>query len=112
MHHFRQAMASDPQAPDPPNALAWLLVTDPGATPDMRREGLELAERAVQRSAERDASAIDTLAAAYAAGGQFDRAVAAAERAWRLASAAGNRYLADEIQTRLALYRTKKPYRR
>jgi len=112
MHHFRQAMASDPQAPDPPNALAWLLVTDPGATPDMRREGLELAERAVQRSAERDASAIDTLAAAYAAGGQFDRAVAAAERAWRLASASGNRYLADEIQTRLALYRTKKPYRR
>ena len=108
--HFRRATTAGPQAPEPFNALAWLLVTDSQSTAVMLDEGLTAAERAVRLTGERDASALDTLAAAHAAAGRFDRAIGLAERAARLASSAGQSGLADEIGSRLALYRAGKPY--
>jgi hypothetical protein len=54
---------------------------------------------------------LDTLAAAYAAGGDFERAAATAQDAASLATAAGATALAGDIGGRLALYRQRKPYR-
>jgi hypothetical protein len=50
------------------------------------------------------------LAAAYAAAGQFDRAVATAQTAMALASAAKNNELDTQVRERLQLYRQAKPY--
>jgi hypothetical protein len=54
---------------------------------------------------------LDTLAAAYAAAGDFERAAATAQEAASLAAAAGATALSADIGGRLALYRQKKPYR-
>jgi Flp pilus assembly protein TadD/mono/diheme cytochrome c family protein len=105
--HFRRAIAIEPLAPQAYNALAWLLATDPRSTPALRTEAVALAERAVQLTSERDASALDTLAAAYAANGDFDRALAAATQALNTASRSGQTELAGEIQQRLAIYGQK-----
>jgi hypothetical protein len=51
------------------------------------------------------------LAAAYAAGGQFDNAVETARQALDMASAAQNAALTDQIRSRLGLYEQGRPYR-
>ena len=48
---------------------------------------------------------LDTLAAAYAASGDFERATATAQEAASLAAAAGATALSGDIGGRLALYR-------
>jgi protein O-mannosyl-transferase len=54
---------------------------------------------------------LGTLAAAYAQAGRFPEAVRTAEQAIRLAAAAGDRPLAEQLRTRLELYKNGKPYR-
>ena len=54
---------------------------------------------------------LDTLAGAYAEAGQFAKAVKTAERAIQLARTGRRQELAKDIQARLALYKTKRPYR-
>jgi hypothetical protein len=70
-------------------------------------EGVRLAERAVRLTEGRNATALDTLAAAYATAGQTDRAIETAERALTLAVESGERELAAEIRTRLDRYRAR-----
>ena len=54
---------------------------------------------------------LNTLAAAYAEVGQFDKAVKTAEKAMQLARAAKNEKLAKDIQSRLKLYKAKRRFR-
>ena len=61
-------------------SLAWLLATAPEAALRDADQAIRLAERAAELTGRRDASALDVLAAAYAAAGQFDRAVDTAQR--------------------------------
>jgi Flp pilus assembly protein TadD len=103
--HFRRAIELQPQQPQGYNALAWLLATSPDRTPAAAGEAVALAQRAATLTQGKDASALDTLAAAYAASGDHDRAVAAAERALEVANASGQRPLAAEISRRLEAYR-------
>ncbi len=55
---------------------------------------------------------MDTLAAAYAAKGQFDRAIEQAEKALELAKTSGaqDTKMTEDIRKRLNLYREGKPY--
>jgi len=53
---------------------------------------------------------LGTLAAAYAESGRFPEAVATAEKAEQLATAAGDKNLAGKLQPLLELYRAGKPY--
>jgi hypothetical protein len=53
---------------------------------------------------------LDTLAAAYAATGQFSNAVATAEKAIDLARSAGQPQVVKEIEPRLELYRNGQAY--
>ena len=74
----------------------------------MRAEATQLAERLATLTGRRDAYALDVLAAAYAAAGQFDRAVTTLEEALNLTppgrSTAG-------MLGRRELYRQRQPYR-
>ena len=85
--HLRAAAAARPSWAEPRNDLAWLLVTDPSADAEARREGLALAESAAALSNSRDPEILDTLAVAYAANGRAERARAVADEALALARA-------------------------
>ena len=73
---------------------------------------MRLARRLSEVAQREDPGFSDTLAAAYAAVGQFAEAVTAAEKALRLAQVAGQTALARQIESRLELYRSDRPYRR
>jgi Flp pilus assembly protein TadD len=105
--HLRRVIELEPQNPQGYNALAWLLATSPDVTAMSAAEAVSLAQRAATLTGGKDASALDTLGAAYAAAGDFERAVAAAERALHVATATGQAPLAAEISRRLSTYRTR-----
>jgi Flp pilus assembly protein TadD len=102
---YREALALGADAPDLRNNLAWRLVTTAAADPAAVAEAVALAEQAVEALGSDDASALDTLAAAYAAAGRGQDAVRAAERALAAAEADGSAELAAQIRERLARYR-------
>jgi tetratricopeptide (TPR) repeat protein len=93
------------------NDTAWWLATDPNRSLRNGPEAVELAERAVELSSGRQPAILDTLAAAYAAAGRFDKATETAIEAHQRAGAAGQLLQAEAIQMRLELYRGCKPYR-
>ncbi|HVP13399.1 MAG TPA: tetratricopeptide repeat protein [Phycisphaerae bacterium] len=107
----RELLRLRPNNTDGLNNLAWLLATSSEATADERREAVGLAEQAAKLANRDDPHVLDTLAAAYAGDDQFDRAVAAAQRAIALASAKGAVSVAAGIRDRLELYKQNKPYR-
>jgi hypothetical protein len=92
------------------NNLAWLLATHPD--PEIREPlvAIEFAER-LRRDGERlRPDQLDTLAAAYASAGRFPQAGLTASAAAELARATGQLELAQEIESRLRLYREKRPF--
>jgi hypothetical protein len=93
--------------------MAWILATHPDATVRDPARAVRLAERAADLTAHRQPGILDVLAAAYAAAGEFDRAVATAQEAMALATSSGpaGAKFAGEIGKRLELYRQKKPFR-
>ncbi len=66
-------------------------------------------ERAAQLTNYQDADILAALAAAYASGGQTDKAVAAAQNALDIAAAQQNIELAEHIARQLAAYKLSKP---
>jgi tetratricopeptide (TPR) repeat protein len=98
---YEKAIRQDPDAPGAHNDLAWLLATCRDESFRDAPRALELASRACDLTEHANADYLDTLAAAQAAGGQFDSAVGTAEKALALAAEAGK----PSISERLALYR-------
>jgi tetratricopeptide (TPR) repeat protein len=108
---LRAAHTLDPWDLALANDLAWILAT---CADDAVRDGTEairLSEM-VQASADEENPAwLDTLAAAYAAYGRFDDAVATVNRAIELARQSGADDLAAKAQARRELYAARRPYR-
>ena len=88
------------------NQLAWLLATCPEARYRDGRHAVELATKACELS-EWQYNHVDTLAAAYAEAGDFEQAVRWQQMAIEMASDSGR----DDYRSRLALYKSGKPYR-
>ncbi len=99
-----------PDAPTALNAMAWILATAPDADVRQPGEALRLARRASQLTGRKAPEILDTLAAAYAAGGQYQEALAEAQAALDLATAQGASELAAKIHARIELYRQSRPY--
>jgi tetratricopeptide (TPR) repeat protein len=72
-------------------------------------EAVKLAERAAELTKFKKATILSTLAAAYAASGQFDKAAATAQLALDLARTAQNDELTDQILRQLQSYKQGKP---
>jgi tetratricopeptide (TPR) repeat protein len=108
LEHFEEAARLAPDWPTPMRDMAWILATHPDAVIRNESKAIRFAERAVALTRHRDAKALDTLAAAYASAGRFDRAAATAQEA--LSMAPGGRQ-AVLIRRRLELYRQSRPYR-
>jgi Flp pilus assembly protein TadD len=107
---YREALRLDPDSTEAANNLAWLFATSPDPAYRDGSEAVRLAEHAVQLSGKNvDAGLLDTLAAALAEAGRFDKAVQTAGRA--LALAGHQSQLAEKIARRQDLYRQHQPYR-
>jgi tetratricopeptide (TPR) repeat protein len=109
IEHFREAVRLKPDYLEPLNRMARILAMHPD--PKLRDPGqaIEIAKRAADLTRYQDATILETLAAAYASAGQFDRAVTTAETALTLASAAQADELANHIRKKIELYRQAKP---
>lgn len=105
---FTRAAQIDPNLPHGFNNLAWLLATCPDAKLRDGKKAIEFAVKACQLTGYKDAIKLDTLAAAYAAAGQFDNAVKWQKNAVDTASKEDR---ADRA-ARLELYKAGKPYQR
>jgi Tfp pilus assembly protein PilF len=111
LREYRTALKLAPDSAVTKNNLAWLLATCPKASLRNGAEAVELALQAVQATAEPNPGVLDSLAAAYAEAGQFDRAVQTARDAETLAVLQNESALAKDIQGRIALYEARKPFR-
>jgi tetratricopeptide (TPR) repeat protein len=111
IQHGRQLVRLVPDESQAQRLVAWLMATHGPIDGLDPQEAVQLATRACDLTARRDSECLDTLAAAYAAASQFDKAIATAKEAWQLAQAAGQNAQAQNIHMRLQLYRDHKPYR-
>ncbi len=109
--HYEQALRITPDSAEVQNNLAWVLATYLPANGGDPARAVTLAERACELSGNRLPVRLDTLAAAYAAAGRFNDAVATAQKAVDLARSAGQPEIAKEIESRLKLYREGNAYR-
>lgn len=101
---FNRSIALNPLAAGAYTGLTWLQASAPDDAVRKTEEALESGLRAVELSDRRDASALDALAAAYAASGDFALATQAATEAMQVADSAGQTALWVEIRDRLRLY--------
>ncbi len=108
MYQYRRTLEIDPVRVGALLDLAWIIATAPNLELRVPAEGVRLAERAVAITNSTNATALDTLAAAYATAGQIERAVETAEKAVSIAREAGDDDLARQISTRLERYRAPK----
>jgi tetratricopeptide (TPR) repeat protein len=108
---FRTALAQRPELPSALSGLAWVLATSGEEAVRNPGEALRLADRAVAAGGP-DATALDALAAAHAASGNFTRAAETARLAITAATRTGSAALANDISGRLALYERGLAYRR
>ena len=109
---FEAALTVHPDAVSALTGLAWIRATSADAS--LRRPGqaVAMAERARQLSRGQDPQAFDSLAAGYAALGEFDTAVRAVTAGIAVAESTGQSLLAADMRTRLELYQRRTPVAR
>lgn len=109
--HYQEALRIDPDSVSALTNLALIRGADVEPRVRNGEEAVRLAERACAVTGRDNVGCLDTLAVAYAEARRFDEAVTTAEAAVALARAAQQAALADDIASRVALYRERRPYR-
>jgi tetratricopeptide (TPR) repeat protein len=107
IYRYRRTLEIEPDRVGALLDLAWIIATAANVELRVPAEAVRLAERAVKLTRGTNATALDTLAAAYAAAGQRDRAIQHAEMALKVAIDAGERELVDQIRARGERYRAR-----
>lgn len=108
--HLKEEVRLDPKRTDTADVLAWLLATHPDASVRDGKTAVDLARRCVEADPKR-ARFHDTLGAALAETGAFEKAAEAARRAQALARDGGDEALEEQIAARVKLYAQRTPYR-
>ena len=108
--HFRHAVRIQPDSVAALYRLSWGLATHADAEARRPEEAIQIAQRAAELTGQQQPQILDALAAACAADGQFDKAVALAKKAAELARQMEANQIADQIDARVELYRGGKPY--
>jgi tetratricopeptide (TPR) repeat protein len=108
--HLNEALKINPDATEALNNLAWLLATCPDASIRDGARAVQLAQHACDLTGFKKTLFVGTLAAAQAEAGQFDDAIATAEKACALAQQNGEPELLQKNQELLELYRAHQPY--
>jgi tetratricopeptide (TPR) repeat protein len=110
--HFQQVRRIKGDWPEALVGIAWILATHPDDQKRDPKQAIALGEYAVKSSNYKNTRFLDILAMAYASEGRFDQAVATAQKALSLASAANADKIVKAIERRLELYKQGKPYLR
>jgi tetratricopeptide (TPR) repeat protein len=110
IQNWTKAVELKPNNTDALNNLAWVLATIDEAWVEDANRAIEYAERACELTGYKEPVFMDTLGAAYAAGGRFEDAVRTAQQAIDAAKAGGREDLAGEIDNRIKLYQAGKRY--
>jgi tetratricopeptide (TPR) repeat protein len=105
---FKVAIRLNPKNANAHNNLAWILAAGPDGVRD-GTQAVEHATRACELTDWKDPDRIDTLAAAYAEAGDFDKAVEYQKRA--LSFPAFEKRSGPQARKQLDLFVRKKPYR-
>jgi tetratricopeptide (TPR) repeat protein len=103
---YDRAYRASPDSIDVQNNLAWILATCPDKALRDAPRAVTLAEQAARSTNYVDASTLDTLAAAYAESGAFEKAVMTQRKAIELTPATSR----SDLQKRLDLYLSGQPY--
>ena len=98
---------TDPKNAEALNAMAWFLATWPEEKHRDGKRSITLATKACELTSWKNAAVIDTLAAAYAEAGQFDKAVEFMNKA----VISSPETMKEELQSHLKLFTEGKPYR-
>ncbi len=104
---FQQALRLNPRSASAYRSVAWLLATCPLEPCRSPAKAVEAAHRFAKMVGEDDPVVLDTLAAAYAAAGDYRKAISYQQQAIVLADSDRR----DSLRQRLALYRQGKPFR-
>jgi len=107
LEDYERAIRLDPADLNAYNSCAWILATSKDACYRNPEKAVADATKACELSKWEDPACLDTLAAAYAAVGQFKNAVEWQEKAISLAPQADK----ANYESRLRLYREGKPFR-
>ncbi len=106
--HLRNVLRLRPDSVQVMGHLAWILATTSQGGLVDAHEAVRLAERAVALAGRQDARLLDTLAAAYAAATEFERALQVVDEALHLDASPD---IAAGLLERRALYGKRQPYR-
>jgi tetratricopeptide (TPR) repeat protein len=109
--HYEKSLEIQPDNSRTLSNLAWVLAACPEASIRNGAKAIELAQRANQMSGGQDPLILRTLAAAYAEGGRFAEAIAAARQALELAAAQNNTALENALRGQIGLYQRDYPFR-
>jgi WD40 repeat protein/tetratricopeptide (TPR) repeat protein len=110
---FKEAIRFDPNNVNAYNSLAWLQATCPDEKYRDGKKAVENASKACQLTGGSVCGFIDTLAAAYAESGDFEKAKESEAKAIALAAADKSATDKDkaEMASHLEIYKQGKPYR-
>ena len=92
------------------NSLAWIQAASSVEGIRNPQQGLKHAQRACELTKHRRAELLDTLAVAYAANGDFEKATQTSQKALTLATQGGDKDLAQHIQNRLRMFQAGEKY--
>ena len=107
MEDLQKAVELAPKLTDANNAISWFLATCNNASYRNGKEAKKYGETACKLSQWKEWSFIDTLAAAEAELGDFEKAVEMQKKALEIAPAKVH----DDCRERLRMYENKKPFR-
>ncbi len=108
--HYRRALKIRPDDINTLERLAWLLATCPAQKFRDGIQAVDLAKRANSMSGGRDVRYLNTLAAAYAEAGEFEKARQTAKIAVTIAQAGNVPGQLERLQARLSLYEKDQAY--
>jgi tetratricopeptide (TPR) repeat protein len=111
LDRLRELAATAPDSPRMLDELAWLLATYPDSNLRDGTEAVRLAERACALTQRQVPSILDTLGAAYAESGDFQRAIDTTEEALKRAHSSGDSDAITLSENILAVIRENMPYR-
>ena len=104
---YRESIRLDNQLGRAYQSAAWLMATCPDNSFRDQKLAIEAAQKAIGLDGQNDYRYLDTLAAAQANAEQFEQAVATQQNAIKIAPTSE----LEELEERLALYKSSKPYR-